>query len=369
MTNEEKKQFIIDAHKLYMKYRPYDVVTSLYDIKKNEDEFWNNYYSAFYDKMPKSLYKYRKINCYTLKCLENDEAWFSHPKDFDDTVDSTLNNDIEEELSNFEKNSQNMTKEFSKNLINIFSSKYGLLIDTSIIDNIFPILNEDGTINDVDIRKYLSEKIPKYAIEECVKTLKINSSKLTTKTVQESVKELLNKYLKMNNIIKNELLTFSLAEESDNQAMWGLYADESKGFCIEYSFSKNELLGQRILLNLLPIYYGDKPLIKFFDVLIKGMYSANNINGISYEDYQKWFLSIYTKDKSYEFQKEWRITFDKTMGSNLQKIPFIKSIIFGERISEDNKKKLMEIAKNKNISIYQRKINKSGSKIIVEKIF
>ena len=56
------------------------------------------------------------------------------------------------------------------------------------------------------------------------------------------------------------------------------------------------------------------------------------------------------------------------MGDNLQKFPFIKSIILGERISEDNAKKLIDIAKKKNILIYQRKINKSGSKIIVEKI-
>lgn len=368
MTNEEKKQFIIDAHKLYMKHRPYDAATSIDNVKKNEDEFWSKYYSLFYDKMPKSLYKYRKIDCYSLKCLENDEAWFSHPKDFDDTVDSTLNNDIEEELADFEKNPQMITKLLSKTFINAFASKYGTSIDMSMFDEAFLLFNEDGTINDVDTKKYLSEKKPQYATDECIKRLKINSSGLINEKVKESVKGFLSTYLEMNDRVRSESLTFSLAEESDNQAMWGLYADESKGFCIEYSFSPNNFLGQRILLNLFPMYYGDKPLIKLFDVLIRGIYSINNINGIAYEDFQEWFLSTLTKDKSYEFQKEWRITFDKTMGDNLQKFPFIKSIILGERISEDNAKKLIEIAKKKNILIYQRKINKSGSKIIVEKI-
>lgn len=237
-----------------------------------------------------------------------------------------------------------------------------------MIDEVFPLFNEDGTINDIHTRKYLSEKMPKYAIDECVKRLKNNSSGVINEEIQEAVNGFLNTYLEKNDKIKNESLTFSLAEENNNQAMWGLYADESKGFCIEYSFSPNDFLGQRMLLNLFPIYYGDKPLIKFFDVLIRGVYSFDNINGISYDDYQEWFLSTYTKDKSYEFQKEWRITFDKTMGNNLQKFPFIKSIILGERISENDAKKLMEIAKKKNILIYQRKINKSGSKIIIEKI-
>ncbi len=368
MTNEEKKQFIIDAHKLYMKHRPYDVVTSIDEMKKNEDEFWSIYYELFHNKLPKSLYKYRKVNANSLKCLENDEVWFSYPKDFDDTVDSTLNNDIEEELDDFEKNPQKITKELSKTFISAYASMYGKSVNTSMIDELFPLFNEDGTINEVDIKKYLSEKIPEYATDDCIKRLKINSSGLFNEEIQKSVKEFLNMYLEMNNRIRNESLAFSLAEKSDIQAMWSSYADESKGFCIEYSFSPNDFLGQRMLLNLFPIYYGDRPHIKFFDVLIRGIYSTNNINGISYEDYEEWFLSTYTKDKSYEFQKEWRITFDKTMGENLQKVPFIKSIILGEKMAEDNAKKLIDIAKKKNILIYQRKINKSGSKITIEKI-
>ena len=172
----------------------------------------------------------------------------------------------------------------------------------------------------------------------------------------------------MNKRIRSQSLVFSLAEESDNQAMWGLYADESKGFCIEYAFPDDTFLGQRILSNLFPIYYGDKPLISFVDVLIKGLHSKNQVNGITYEDYQNWFLSMYTKNKTYEFQKEWRIAFDKTMGGNLQSFPFVKSIILGERMSEGNKIRLIEIAKRKNIKVYVRQINKTGSKIITKEL-
>ena len=34
MNNEEKKQFIIDAHRLYMGFRPYDGGISLDEMKK-----------------------------------------------------------------------------------------------------------------------------------------------------------------------------------------------------------------------------------------------------------------------------------------------------------------------------------------------
>lgn len=85
MNNEEKKQYIIDAHRLYMKYRPYDGVTSINDAKKQENEFWNKYYYRFYESMPKSLFKYRKPTKKAIENFEKNTTWFSHPVDFDDT--------------------------------------------------------------------------------------------------------------------------------------------------------------------------------------------------------------------------------------------------------------------------------------------
>lgn len=368
MNNEEKKNFIIEVHKMYMKHRPYDNAKSISDLKQNEDYFWNNYYQKFYELLPKSFFKYRKPTETAIENFEKDTAWFSHPVDFDDTVDSTLNNDIEEELNEFKKDPIKITKELSKAFINGFASLYGVNIDLSKVDEIFPLFNDDGTYNEKGTKEYLQNKIPEIAIDECINKLKKSTSISANEQVQESLKGFFNNYMDINKKIRSESITFSLAEESDNQAMWGLYAEESKGFCLEYSFSPDDFLGQRMLLNLFPIYYGDKPHIKFFDVLIKGLYSSQNVNGISYDDYQDWFLSAYTKDKSYEFQKEWRITFDKKMGGNLQQFPFVKSIILGERMTDDIANKLIAIAKKKKIDVYRRKINKSGSKIIVEKI-
>ena len=345
MDNEEKKQFIINAHKLYMKYRPYDGCSSIDDMKAKEDAFWSVYASSFYHLLPKSLFKYRKPTEDAIKCLKNDEAWFSHPADFDDTVDSVINNDIESELEEFEKHPEVVTMKLAKAFVGAFAASKGITIDEKQIEECLPLFDENGTFNEEDTKQYLLSKMP------------------------ESVKGFLTYYVDLNKRTRSETLVYSLAEEGDNQAMWGLYADESKGFCIEYEFPKETFLGQRMLLNLFPIYYGEKPLIKFFDVLIKGLYAKNQVNGISYEDYQDWFLSAYTKDKTYEFQKEWRITFDKRMGGNLQQFPFAKSIILGERMLEEHKERLIDIAKKKGISVYIRKVNKTGSKITVERLF
>lgn len=368
MTNEEKKQFIISAHKLYMESRPYDGCVSLEQARDKEDAFWNTYFTKFYDVIPKSFFKYRKPTEDAVRNFENDEAWFSHPSDFDDTIDSIINNDIETELDEFKKNPEEVTKRLAKEFAKAYAYSLGVVFDEQDIDNALPLFNEDGTFDKDKTKLFLKDKLPANSIKECVSKLKMNTSKILNDEILNSVEGFLKSYLDLNKRLKNEIYVFSLAEESDNQAMWGLYAEESKGFCIEYEFPPTLFDAQRILLNLFPIYYGEKPKINFFDVLIKGLYSKNQINGISYDDYKEWFLSTYTKDKTYEFQKEWRITFDKNIESNLQSFPFAKSVIIGERASDDFKNRIINAANKKNIPVYLRKVNKTGSKIIIEKI-
>ena len=152
----------------------------------------------------------------------------------------------------------------------------------------------------------------------------------------------------------------------------GTYADSSRGFCIEYTIPI-DLQNPFSLLyrtNLYPIYYGNKEVIKLFDILKKSTFcEKKDINGILVEDYRKMFVSTYTKHESWSPQKEWRITLPAMFEeNNKQNFPYITSIILGERMTDDNKKRIMDICKRKNIPVYQRKFNISHSKIIVEKI-
>lgn len=368
MNNEEKKGFIIDVHRQYMNFRPYDGATSIDEMRKREDEFWRMYSLSFYKYLPKSLFKYRKPTERAIKNFENDEVWFSFPTHFDDTVDSAINNDIDNELKEIEEHPEIVISKLSKAFIISYAKSKNIQIDEKLIEESTSLFDKNGTFNEIEAKKFLQGKMPGCEVDECITRLRLNCNEVVSKTVLDSVKGFLEYYLDLNKRLSAEVLAFSLAEESDNQAMWGLYADGSRGFCIEYSFPPDSFFGQRMLLNLFPIYYGNKPSINFFDVLINGINSNNNVNGIAYDDYKEWFLSTYTKNPTYSFQKEWRITFNRTMGSNLQKFPFAKSIILGERMSEENKTKLLEIARKKNIHVFQRKMNKTRSKIIVEQI-
>lgn len=368
LTNEEKKQFLIGMDSLMMKHRPYDVLDKA-EIKRREDSLWEEYLSLFYESVPKSLYKYRYADDRSIENLANDKAWFSFPADFDDSTDSALNFDVEAELEKYEKCPILIVKDIMPHFAQALGAKYGCRVDPKLFGRNAPFFRVDGSLDELTTRKYLLDKLPFQAINEFVARVKSNLEPSNMLTLHQETLRKLRYHLDHNRKLKGELMVFCLAEEANDQAMWGLYADQSKGFCIEYVIPKDTFLGQRMLLNLFPVYYGEKPLIRVLDVFVRGIYSEHNVNGMSYEDYYQWFVSTHTKDPSYAFQKEWRITFEPSMGGNLQTFPFAKSIILGERIAKDNAERLIGIAKSKGLSVYQRKLIRTGSAIVTEKIF
>lgn len=368
MNNEEKKRFIVDIHRLYMELRPYDGDFPLEIMKKKEDLMWEKFKDIFYCKQPKTLYKYRKFNEQNISNLENDIAWFSKPVEFGDIVDFTINTDIETELEDFEKHPQKYTKKVAIAFIIFWLRQYGQTVDENMIDMILSLFNDNGEVSEDDAKAFLKDKMPQYSSDVYSKKLFEATQLPNQAQTKEAIKGFLKIYLDFNNKLRKESFVFCLAEEGNNQAMWETYADDATGFCIEYQIPNDTFLGQRMLMNLLPIYYGEKESIIFFDALVKGLTAEKQVNGISYEDYEKWFLSSYTKDPSYAFQKEWRIVFAQDMGGNKQSFPFVKSIILGEKISEENKKILVDLANKKGFEIYQRKLNLSGSKIMVVKL-
>lgn len=373
MNNEEKRKFIIDLHSLSMKYRPWDEVHSFEEKKNLEDKLWIDYFNNFYNRVPKSLYKYRKITEKSIENFEKDNAWFSHPEDFNDTQDSTLNADIEFELEEYKDNPLELAKKFVFPIIKKTLDSKGIPYDKnvfeSMIEEILKHYDKNGNISDNEIEKLLKEKCPQMYSQENINLLKEKSKLSLSKEVEDNTTGYLGYCDGLNDRIRSKILAYSLCEDGNDSAMWTHYADESKGFCIEYAIRPDTLLGQRVLLNLFPIYYGEKNEIKFMETLANSIASTNTIHGMNHDDYQKLFLSVFTKDNTYSFEKEWRVSYDEEIpGGNLQKFPFIKSIILGERMSKEDADYLIDIAKNKKIKIYQRKFNRNHSKILIEEI-
>ena len=369
MNNNEKKEYINTAYKLYMLTRPYENMQDVNLMLAKENALWNVLKNNLLIKQPKSFYKYRKATDYNFTFLEKGLAWFSLPKEFGDTRDLTINNDIEEELEGIEKDPNSHIIRLSTAFIKLFMKEFGVQPNDLKIEDKISLFNSNGSINCSKTKMYLM----KYGLS--VEKINLILGKLITATqisdqkkILEAIKLYLTFYMDINKKNHNELFVYSLTEDPNNAAMWESFADNATGYCIEYQFDKDSFLGQRMLMNLFPIYYGDKERINFFDILIKNI-TYNERVGMNDEDSEKIFLQSYTKESCFDYQKEWRIVFAGDLGGSTQKFPFAKSIIIGERASEDNKKRILDIGKKLNIDVYLRKMNKTGSKVMLEKVW
>ncbi len=119
-----------------------------------------------------AIFRYRRPNKYSLESLKKDEFWLSRPDKFNDSSDSTFYIDFE-----------------------VISKK---------------------------ICEYI------YETEEAR-----NISTRARKDIREMAKR---QFGNLNDDLKRNIGVACFSEEMNNQSMWASYAEDSKGFVIEYSY-------------------------------------------------------------------------------------------------------------------------------------
>ncbi|MBA2858331.1 hypothetical protein HNP93_001032 [Methanococcus maripaludis] len=158
--------------------------------------------------------------------------------------------------------------------------------------------------------------------------------------------------------LKKSTYICCFSEFNDSKLMWSHYADGHKGFCIEYDF-KNEQTEEELIYSLFPIIYREE----LFD-LVPHLLRNDNPNPLI-----EIYLAMF-KEISWSYEHEWRIIFPEHFeyGSGPKKGPVITAIYMGSNITESNKKKLIKIAKEKDIHIYQMEIDEYSLKAkLIEK--
>lgn len=143
------------------------------------------------------------------------------------------------------------------------------------------------------------------------------------------------------NLKINQLLTVSVPDKNDprtNLIMWSHYADSHKGFVIEFreNFIEN--------IEMKKVDYNDERNILTYEDI-----DHNNFDGLFFKKSTEW-----------EYEQEYRAILeldkaDKTITTDNDEIHLfkinkkkIKSITFGCRMSNDNKRTIMDIIKNDN---------------------
>lgn len=260
---------------------------------------------------------------------------------------------------------------FSKNIIKVSPKKNRPLYKYLVCDR----QNLENLKNDSIFFRY-----PKgFKTDEYDSVFKLSEKlKESTYSTSKELYELLNRYLQ-----KNIFVTCFTENKSENQ-MWKKYSDDYSGYCLEYSlgyFYKNYIEkkindNDNYTNNIAPVVY-EKDIFDvtdyYLDEYSKELLIEKNFKNIIVPVL---FFTTLTKRSEYFWENEWRWfeievknPDEKSIYTEDGMVKIVgkpKAIYLGKKMSKENKKEIISIAKEKNIKIYEMIDNEKD--IIFKKI-
>lgn len=330
--------------------------------------------------LPDYLFKYYAPTSGNILDIKNKRLWLSHPKQFNDPFDCNIGYDKEK----YEKQC----------LINYIDESN--FIESN--DNSFIItLNEKKRIIRSNTDEYTywdSDKENYYDAKE--KILDTKNKDFRIKVYQylaNKTKEADNK-IKIIKDINIRVACFSKLDKYDDFhkqiVMWSHYADNHKGFCVEYDLSslKKEI---SLTCNESDFYNNkkDEYFLENINLLVKAglfpiVYSANRVNipktklarikldksGELIHDTnldELVYKTFIVKSANWNYEKEWRVILDGNICEyfdNKIPFPFIKKIYIGCKASKELINTLIEIGNE--IEVEVSVLRMDGKKFVLE---
>ncbi|WP_213803219.1 DUF2971 domain-containing protein [Granulicella sp. dw_53] len=279
-----------------------------------------------YEHRPYSVFKYREINERSLRNLENDLVWVCSPTDYNDPYDSSISITTETLTST------------------IFEAGVQELISQGL-----------GTDLDADrLQKLLTGTNPAVALQEALLGQDevppefwppfIASFEAQVQVWKEAVKESLP------GSHKASLKVCSFSATAESIIMWSHYADQHRGFCVEYDI--HSLAPDNLFVRMMyPVIYSEK----LFDATSYYLAALRDRQG-----FNMLFSALASLYKSPEwgYEKEWRLVIPASLlkESSPWRVPKPKRLYLGSRINEEHRELLLTISRKRNIEIHQMQL-------------
>jgi hypothetical protein len=302
------------------------------DTKSWKDEYFEFLTNGFNEKaesilcnnIPKMLYKYFNITEYTIDNLKNDTLWFSNPQFYNDPYDSLIQ------------------RYFSFGKFLIENDIMALLTSKMSIDHSYLInLKNRLFTNTRSIKEVVSDFLSYlHQLNNCVSDQDKSSVYSLIRKIECMRIGIYDD--KIFNSFFEKLYISCFSELKDNILMWSHYANSCSGFCVEYDIDNFIKTVEVEDTHIVPVIY--RP-----DLFSYRKYS-NCASPIP---------QIIVKNKSWEYENEWRMTSCGNPGQKGIKkhSPKITKIILGSNFnySENNpiKDELMMLVKDRNIDLYR----------------
>lgn len=167
---------------------------------------------------------------------------------------------------------------------------------------------------------------------------------LASEDYRKAAKRTIASFGKISRVYQDSTICFCVSENKDNPDMWIRYADEGRGFCVEYSkpgYKNGDLWYE----SLFPVIYGNREKINPLDFIGPSLLSRNCELSESFQtdDRLLTYLSLLTKDVAWANQEEWRfIDHLNDLGQTGKSIsfPYVTRVFAGHNIKQDDYHKL-----------------------------
>lgn len=246
---------------------------------------------------PGELYKYRAFDARSIQALFDEKIWVSKPASFNDPFDCAATF-----LTEFRSNAE-------------IKASFEFIYATASISTPFAFTTKFRTAVNV---------FDEYNLEAFQETIKLFDS---TQGIQ--LERLIS--------IIRRMGIYSLSSTPKNLLLWSHYANEHKGFCIEY-YGAPKAQGAE---SFLKVEYNDEP---------PDIYLLNDVQLRS--------TAAKFKRKEWKYEEEYRCVYES--GNRLAPSPFqMKAIIFGLRMPHNQKKLMQQILQGRGL-IYKQVVLSEG---------
>jgi hypothetical protein len=277
-----------------------------------------------YQNRPKSVFKYRCDDEKARYNLENDFVWVCSPASYNDPYDSSISITPE-----------TLTKTVIRDGVRDFIAKdLGSKIETHKVEQILNASNPALALQELIMVEM--DQIP-------AEHRAMFSEPLVAQ--MSAWKEAFGRTLPTSQ--KNSLKICSFSGTKQSIIMWSHYADQHRGYCIEYE--TDSLPPEHLFVRMLyPVIYSEK----LFDGTYYYMAAIRNR-----ETFNILFpaLAALYKSPEWRYEEEWRLVIPANLVKEASpwRVPTPKRVYLGSKMPDGAKERITEICKKKGIEVYQ----------------
>ncbi|MDE6586099.1 MAG: DUF2971 domain-containing protein [Clostridia bacterium] len=287
-------------------------------------------------QVPHFLYKYRSFDEFTYDMLDKRYVYLCPAEKLDDPSECKVDFSVQDF---YDLKTNQLTIKGIEMLLG-FIKPYTSEENVQLIRNIVARrLTPQGTVCRhflLDAWNEIQELVPDIDTAPFINWLGSIPEKLNEPEIRHNFEKLVS----LAYYARRDMGICSLSELNDSAEMWCDYADDSKGYCIEYDMCnyENEAL-------IFPVVYQDNRetnitiniLGSFIGLMIYGM-----SNGQMKVDKAQFIRLFLTKNLKWSHQKEWRLLGDANEKLNS---PTISAICLGKNALEKDKKQIAKYCK------------------------